>query len=156
MLISDITRKFSITKPKSLPADSKINLKERSQELSLDKAYFVSTVTTQDATALILRVAMLFRLERTYGAHVVQAPSSSRISYNMLAMSSWILSISTNGDSKTPVGNLFQCLTTLTVKNFFLCSDEMLYVFICIIVFSPITGHYWEDHSFLIFIPSHP
>lgn len=54
------------------------------------------------------------------------APCSHRVSYSRLPriVSSWVLSISQDGDSAISLGNLFQCLTMLTVKKMFLlCSD---------------------------------
>jgi len=37
--------------------------------------------------------------------------------------SKWFLNTSRDGDSTTSLGSLFQCLTTLSVKKFFLISN---------------------------------
>lgn len=49
MLIHDVTRKFSVPKPRLLPADSKTNEKRKIITAKLGQ----STVITQNATALI-------------------------------------------------------------------------------------------------------
>jgi len=54
--------------------------------------------------------------------HVVHYPTQSKDNYSRLlrGMSRWVLNISKDGDSTDSLGNLFRCLTTLTVKKFFL------------------------------------
>lgn len=39
-------------------------------------------------------------------------------------MSAWILDISSEGKSTTPLGNLFQCMVTRTMKKFFFIFRE--------------------------------
>lgn len=57
------------------------------------------------------------RLQGTSGGHFVQPPCSSRL---FRAVASWVLHISTDGDSTTSLGKLFQCSTTLPGKKCFL------------------------------------
>jgi len=59
--------------------------------------------------------------EGTSGEHLVQRSAQSRVSQNRLlrAASSQVFSISKDGESATSLGNPFQCLTTLIVKEVF-------------------------------------
>lgn len=61
-------------------------------------------------------------LWRTPGPTLCTKQGQSQ-SYSKLlrALSSWVLNISKDGESTTILGNLFQCLTTLTVKNILPC-----------------------------------
>ena len=55
-------------------------------------------------------------------------PCSGRVTHSKSprTVSSWVLSISKDGDSTSPLVNLFQCSTTLTVKKvFFLCLNRI-------------------------------
>lgn len=96
--ITSITRLYSVTKFK--PADPKIKT-NKWQELRM--LYRHSNYI--GCYSLDLRLGKMteqFRLEGTYWDHLVQPRSSSRVSWSMLlrATSSWVLNISTNGDSK--------------------------------------------------------
>ncbi|KAK4814468.1 hypothetical protein QYF61_018986 [Mycteria americana] len=67
-------------------------------------------------------------LEGTFTGHLVQLPCKSREDiFNKIrllrAPSNLTLNVSRDGASTTSLGNLFQCLTTLMVKNFFLKSS---------------------------------
>jgi len=61
-------------------------------------------------------------LEGTSGDLLVQPPYQSRVIYGRLhsTTSRWVLNISREGESTTPLGNLFQGSITLKVKKFFL------------------------------------
>ena len=66
----------------------------------------------------------LLELERTLKAHLVQLSCDEQghpqLHQLLRAPSSLALHVSSDGASTTPLGNLCQCLTTLTVKNIFL------------------------------------
>jgi len=65
-------------------------------------------------------------LERTLKAHLVQLPYNEQghiqLDEALRAPSSLTLSACKDRASSTSLDNLFQCLTTLTIKNFFLIS----------------------------------
>ena len=55
---------------------------------------------------------------------VVDAPSLESFKARLdVALGSLVLNASRDGSSTTSLGNLFQCVTTLCVKNFFLISN---------------------------------
>jgi len=66
-------------------------------------------------------------LDGTLKAIWFNSPAMKRDTYSYIrvlrAPSSLTLSASRDGASTTSLGNLFQCLTTLTVKDFFLISS---------------------------------
>ncbi|KAK4818202.1 hypothetical protein QYF61_008586 [Mycteria americana] len=65
--------------------------------------------------------------KRTFIVHLVQTPCKSRDIFNKIRLlrvpSNLTLNVSRDGASTTSLGNLFQCLPTLIVKNFFLKSS---------------------------------
>ena len=62
------------------------------------------------------------------------------------------LNISKDGDCTRSLGDLFQCLTTLTVKRTFLTDYP---VFQCVPIAScPLTGHHWEESGSVFISPS--
>jgi len=71
-----------------------------------------------------------FGLEGTFKGHLVQPSAISRDIFNWIrllrALSSLTLNVSRDGASTTSLGNLGQCLTTLSVKNFSLLSSVNL------------------------------
>jgi len=73
------------------------------------------------------RIIAYFGLEGTFRGHLVQLPAVSRDIFNytrlLRAPSNLALNVSRDGDSTTSLGNIFQCFTTLIVKNFFLISS---------------------------------
>ena len=70
------------------------------------------------------KLTELFQLKGTFKGHLLQPLAMNRdtyISVRLLkALSSLILNVSKDRASTTSLGNLFQCLTTLIVKNFFI------------------------------------
>lgn len=77
--------------------------------------------------------AELLKLEGTSGGIWSKPPCSCRATYHgwvPRAMSRWLLSISKAGDSTVPLGNLFQCPVTLTVKKCYLMFWQSLLFFI--------------------------
>lgn len=66
------------------------------------------------------------------GGHIFQPPCSSRDTYIWLLrlMSRWLLSTTKDADPTTSAGNLWQCLTILTVQDF-LCSTGIPCISIC-------------------------
>lgn len=73
------------------------------------------------------------RLEGISWDHLVQPPDYHSVSYSMLSrtMSSQLLRFSIGGDSTVCMGDLFQCLTNLTVEKVFSCVEVKFCVFIC-------------------------
>ena len=66
------------------------------------------------------------------------------------------LSISTDGCFTTPLGNLYQFLTILTVTKVVFCVQTEFPIFSVVPTASwPVSRHYWERSCSLIFIPSH-
>lgn len=67
------------------------------------------------------RITKLLRLEGTFGDCSVQIPAQSTVNKNrlLMAVSSPVLNVSKDRDSKTFHGNLFQCSFTLTIKKIF-------------------------------------
>lgn len=63
-------------------------------------------------------------LEGIPGGHLVESPAPRRIiTVLSKCLSNWLLKTSMDGDYTISLGNLFQCLTTLTVGKFFLISN---------------------------------
>jgi len=66
-------------------------------------------------------------LEGTFRSHLDQYACTEQghlqLDQGLRACTSQVLKVSRDGASTTSLGNLFQCLTTLTVKNFFLTSS---------------------------------
>lgn len=69
-------------------------------------------------------------------------------------MSSQLLSIFTDRDSTISLGDLFQCLTTVTVKKVGSCV-KMEFCILISASWHPVTKHQWKKPSSLFFIPSH-
>lgn len=87
------------------------------------------------------------RLAGTSWDHFVQ-PAQSWVTYSGLPMtvSGWVLSVSKGGDTTSFLGNLVQCLTTLTVKTFSPCVQMEFSVFQFVhIAPCPVTGLGWEE-----------
>lgn len=59
-------------------------------------------------------------LEGIFRGHLVQLPCNKQgyLQLDQVARSNLTLNVFTDGDSTTPLGNLLQCLTTITTKNF--------------------------------------
>jgi len=68
------------------------------------------------------RITVWQGFEGTSVGHLVQPPYQSRVTYSRLhrTLSGRVLNISREGDSTTPVGNLFQASVTLKAEKFFL------------------------------------
>jgi len=66
-------------------------------------------------------------LEGTFKGHLVQLPCNEQGHHSHIrlprASSSLALKVSRDGASTTSLGNLCQCITTLTVKDFFFTSN---------------------------------
>ena len=73
------------------------------------------------------RIIKSSELEGTLKGHLVQPPCSEhghpQVDQVLRAPSSLTLGVSRDGASTTSLGNLLQCLITLTVTNFFLTSN---------------------------------
>ena len=73
------------------------------------------------------RIIELFEMEGTLKGHLVQLPCNEQEHLQQIRLlrgpSSLTLSVSRDRASTTSLGNLFQCLTTLIIKNFFLTSS---------------------------------
>jgi len=94
---------------------------------------------------------------RDLGRSSGPTPCSSRAIYSQSprTMFRWLLSICKDGDSTTSLGNLCQCLATLTVKKCFLIFRQSLLCFIFVpIAFGPVTGHHWKAPGSILFAPS--
>lgn len=66
--------------------------------------------------------------------YFTQPPCSSKVTCRMLSrtMSCQVMNISKDGDSRTSLGTLFQCSTTLTAKKYFLtCKWNFLCCILC-------------------------
>ena len=76
---------------------------------------------------LFQRIITLFELEGTLKGHLVLLTCNEKghiqIDQVLRALSSLTLDVSRGGASTTSLGNLCQCLTTLTVKNLVLISN---------------------------------
>lgn len=81
--------------------------------------------------------------------------AQSRFTYSRLpeAMSNHVLSINKDGGSTTFLGNLFQCLNTITVKKAFFLMFKWNFS-TCVIVSGCVPGHHWEESNSLFFAPS--
>jgi len=66
-------------------------------------------------------------LERTFKGHLVQSPAISRAIFNCSGLlkppPNLTLNVSRGGAPTTSLGNLFQCSTTLAVKDLFLITS---------------------------------
>ena len=73
------------------------------------------------------RIIECFRLEGAFRGHLVQPLCSEQGQFNYIRLlrdpSNLTLNVSRDGASTTSLGNLFQCFTTLSVKNAFLISS---------------------------------
>lgn len=101
------------------------------------------------------RITAWLRWERTFGGHLVESPCSSRAIYSQLPRntSRWLLNISKDGGSATPLGNL--CPVTLTAEKLFPDVRREPHVFHFVSVASrPVPGHHWEESSSIFFAPS--
>jgi len=69
-----------------------------------------------------ITVTESWELEGTSVGHLAQPPCQSTVTYSRLHRTSsrWVLSISREGDSTSPLGSLVQGSTTLRGKKFFL------------------------------------
>ena len=76
---------------------------------------------------LIHRITECFGLEGTFRGHLAQPPCSEQghLPLDQVALSPSYLALNVSGDvaSTTSLGSLFQCFTTLIVKEFFLISS---------------------------------
>jgi len=73
------------------------------------------------------RIIVSLALEGTSESHLVHFPCNDQGHHSLIrlpkALSRLALNVSRGGASTTSLGNLFQCLTTLTVEDFFLMSN---------------------------------
>jgi len=76
------------------------------------------------------RIIQSLELEGTLEDHLLQLPCNEQghlqLKQVLRALVSLILSVSRDGASTTSLGNLCQCLTMFTVKNFFFLSNLFL------------------------------
>ena len=70
----------------------------------------------------VLGTIEFFEHKVSSGGWLVQSPCTRMVSQSRLSrtVSSWVLNVSSDGDSRASLGNLCQCLTFLTVKKSFL------------------------------------
>lgn len=87
------------------------------------------------------RITPRWGLEGTSGDHPVPTPAQSGLSSNRLprAMYIQVLNTPNNGDSTISLGNLFYCLTTLTVFK------EIKSLLFVPITSCPVTDYHWEE-----------
>lgn len=78
-----------------------------------------------------------------------------RSSCLLRTMSSEVLNISRDGDFTTSLGNLFQCLTTLTIKKFVLCLSTIFnvnilyyYIYLLLYVFLVLLFYYTYYYNY--------
>ena len=105
----------------------------------------VSANASREVPRTLQRVTESLKLEGTAGRHLVQPPCSGRAAESWLprTMAKQLLNISKNGESTTSLGNLCQCLVTLTLKKVFPDVKRESSVFQCVPIASgPGTGHH--------------
>lgn len=103
----------------------------------------ISFIIRNDRIYGIYGITDWLRLQGTSGGHFSNLPAQAGYSRLFRAVASWVLNISTDGDSTTSLGKLFQCSTTLPGKRSFLVFLHRI----------PCVSR--EDSGSLVFIPYH-
>lgn len=94
------------------------------------------------------------RLEETFGGHLVQPHWSNRDKVSCPGLCSVRILISLKMEILQVLWANCQCLTTLTLKKFYILFRQHLLCFSLSIVSSSITEHHWKEPDSIIFSPS--